>query len=243
MREVARMGGDSLLAREPAGWWRRAAGACLRGYYLASGKYHYDAHRLERVSGLTLAVLPSVANPKLLRTGAFFASRLDGGSVHAGARVLDLGTGSGVCALAAARQGAHAVGVDINPAAVRCARANALLNDLAQYTDFRHGDLFDAVAGERFDLVLFNPPFQLGTPRDAREAAWRAPDLARRFATGLADHLSSGGAALVLLSSFGDACARFERELLNRGFALDVEARRHFVNEALTLLRVRTNAS
>jgi release factor glutamine methyltransferase len=243
MPELVRMTHGSLLAREPAGWWRRATSACLRVYYLATGKHRYDAHRLERLPGLTLVVLPSVANPKLLRTGAFFASHLAGAVVCAGSRVLDLGTGSGVCALAAARQGAHAVGVDINPAAVRCARANALLNDLSAHTDFRHGDLFDAVAGERFDLVLFNPPFQLGTPRTPREAAWRSPDLARRFAAGLADHLLPGGSALVLLSSFGDACAQFELELQGGGYVLDVAARRHFVNETLTLLRVQRSAS
>jgi methylase of polypeptide subunit release factors len=239
MRELAEPGGGSMLARERGGWWRRAAGGCLRAYYLASGKHRYDAHRLERVQGMPLVVLPSVANPKLLRTGAFFASRLSAQTVGAGARVLDLGTGSGICALFAARHAAHVVGVDINADAVRCARANAVLNALEHRIDFRHGDLFTPVADERFDLVLFNPPFMLGTPRTPREAAWRSNDLARRFAAQLADHLLPGGAALLMLSSFGDACALFELELRRQGFMLGVEAERHFVNEALTLVRVR----
>jgi HemK-related putative methylase len=231
--------GGSLLARERGGWWRRAASACLRAYYLASGKHRYDAHRLEHVHGMPLMVLPSVANPKLLRTGAFFASRLSARVVHADTRVLDLGTGSGVCALAAARHSSRVVGVDINADAVRCARANAVLNALEHRVDFRHGDLFTPVAGERFDLVLFNPPFLLGTPRTAREAAWRSDDLASRFAAQLAGHLLPGGSALLLLSSFGDACTLFELELRRAGFVLAVEAERHFVNEALTLLRAR----
>ncbi len=57
------------------------------------------------------------------------------------------------------------VAVDINPAAVRCAQINALLNQLEQRIEVRRGDLFAPVAGERFDLVLFNPPFLRGAPR------------------------------------------------------------------------------
>jgi HemK-related putative methylase len=227
----------SLIVRERGGWWRAVGGAALRAYYLLSGKHRYDAHRLEHVAGMPLVVLPSVANPKLLRTGAFFASRLDAGVVRPGMRVLDLGTGSGVCALFAARQGAQVVAVDINPAAVRCARANALLNDLR--VDVRAGDLFGPVAGERFDLVLFNPPFLSGAPRTPREAAWRSAHAAPSFAAHLSSHLAPGGSALLLLSSFGDACAEYEAELHRHGFALTVEGERHFVNEALTLLRVR----
>ena len=42
---------------------------------------------------------------------------------------------------------------------------------------------------------------------------------------------------MVLLSSFGDACALFESELRAHGFRLEVFARRRFINETLTILR------
>ncbi|MBV9578159.1 MAG: methyltransferase, partial [Chloroflexi bacterium] len=113
---------------------------------------------LEDVDGLQLVVLPDVFNPKLLRSGAFLASRLDG--LRTGARVLDLGSGSGACGLAAARRGCQVVAVDINPSAVRCTRVNALLNNLE--VDVRQGDLFAPVESERFDVVLFNPPYYRG---------------------------------------------------------------------------------
>jgi hypothetical protein len=91
----------------------------------------------------------------------------------------------------------------------------------------------------RFDLILFNPPFYDGAPRDARDAAWRSADLAPRFARELDAHLAPGGEALVLLSSAGEACPRFERELARQGFALSVFGVRRYVNEIVTLLRVR----
>jgi release factor glutamine methyltransferase len=205
--------------------------------YTITGKDRYDTFRLERVLGMPILVMPSVANPKLLRTGAFFASQIDERMFRDDTSVLDMGTGSGVCALFAARLVRRVVAVDINPAAVRCAAVNATLNHLEKRIDFRHGDLFAPVAGERFDVVLFNPPFLVGAPKDDRDAAWRSSDAARRFSAGLANHLAPGGTALLLLSSFGDACELFEAELRSQGFRLEVFARRRFINETLTILR------
>jgi len=197
----------------------------------------YDAHRLEHVHGMPILVLPSVSNPKLLRTGAFFAGCLEPGLLT-GRSVLDLGTGSGVCALFAARHAQRVVAVDINRNAVRCARINAFMNQLDTRIELCHGDLFAPVAGQRFDLVTFNPPFLLGVPKDERDAAWRSSDLAVRFAAGLDAHLAPRGMALLLLSSFGNACEGFIDELRARRFTLEIHARRRFVNETVTVLRV-----
>ena len=201
------------------------------------GRHRYDRLRIERVLDLAVVVLPSVANPNVLRTGGFFASQIDARLVAADADVLDMGTGSGVCALFAARVARSVVAVDINPAAVRCATLNALLNHLEARIEIQHGDLFAPVAGRRFDLILFNPPFLAGAPTDARDAAWRSSDVPQRFAAELTDHLKPSGAALVLLSSFGDACPRYEAELKARGFRLAVFARRRYINETVTILR------
>jgi release factor glutamine methyltransferase len=227
----------SLLQQDRPGRLGRLLGKLLGVVYRAAGVHRYDRLRIERVLDVPVLVLPSVANPKVLRTGAFFASCIDAGGVAAGSEVLDMGTGSGICALFAARHARRVVAVDINSGATRCAALNALLNHLESRIETRHGDLFAPVAGERFDLVLFNPPFLSGAPKDARDAAWRSGDLPQRFAAQLAVHLKPGGAALVLLSSFGDACPRFETELAARGFRLEVFARRRYVNETVTLLR------
>jgi release factor glutamine methyltransferase len=108
--------------------------------------------------------------------------------------------------------------VDINPAAIRCLEANALMNELQDNVDALEGDLFSPVRGERFDLVFFNPPFLLGRPRDSRDAAWRGSGVAEAFAAGLKEHLRPDGVALLLLSSWGDACPLFVDELARRGF-------------------------
>jgi release factor glutamine methyltransferase len=227
----------SLLAEQRPGALGTLAGKGLSILSRLLGAHRYDDFRLERVLDFRILVMPGVANPNLLRTGAFFAAQIDECALAPDTAVLDMGTGSGVCALAAARRVRRVVAVDVSPAAVRCARLNALLNDLDRRVDVREGDLFAPLERERFDLVLFNPPFLIGAPKDHRDAAWRSEDAARRFAAGLGEHLSPRGAALVLLSTFGDACALFEAELRAHGFRLDVFARRRFVNETLTIVR------
>ena len=227
----------SLLADDRPGQLRLFAGRLLSVVYAAAGHRSYDNFRLERVRDMRIMVIPGVANPNVLRSGAFFAAQLDARLIDTETSVLDMGTGSGVCALLAARHARRVVAVDISAAAVRCTRLNALLNQVEDRVDVRHGDLFAPLAGERFDLVLFNPPFYLGVPKDDRDAAWRSSDTAQRFAVRLADHLAPGGVALVLLSSFGDACAVFESELRANRFRLEIFARRRFINETLTILR------
>lgn len=215
----------------------RFFGKVLALGYRLTGKDRYDNFRLERVQGTPFLVMPSVFNPKTPRTGEFLASQLDSRRVPHDAQVLDMGTGSGVCAVIAAQHARRVVAVDINAEAVRCARVNVLLNHQEDRIEVRHGDLFAPVHAERFDLILFNPPFLRGTPHDDRDRAWRSSDVAERFAAGLGAHLKPGGCALVLLSSFGDAMA-FLEEFRRQKLAIELVAQRRFINEKLAVFRL-----
>ncbi len=73
---------------------------------------------------------------------------------------LDLGTGTGVQAMLAAKHSKHVVATDINPRALEFARFNAALNGIDNI-EFVEGDMFDAVEGRTFDLILCNPPFSI----------------------------------------------------------------------------------
>ena len=229
-----------LLGEREQGLLRSGLGGMLGlGYRIAGA--HRQRLRLEQVQGTPLLVLPTVFNPRLLRTGAFFASVIADLQLGAGADVLDLGTGSGVCAVFAARHARRVIAVDINRAAVRCAELNALLNGLR--IDCRHGDLFGPVAGQRFDTIFFNPPFVSGAPASAQDHAWRSVDVTTRFARELAAHLAPAGRAYLLLSTYGDACASFVEELARCGYALEAFATRRFINERVTVLEVRMPAA
>ncbi len=83
--------------------------------------------------------------------------------VKRGDYVLDLATGSGIIALFCADKAKKVIGTDINPKAINYAQFNAILNDLDDKVEFRLGDLFDPVAGEKFDLIVWNGP-TIATP-------------------------------------------------------------------------------
>ena len=192
---------------------------------------------LEEVDGLPLLVLPEVFAPKLFRTGAYLARQLNQKLIPPGCAVLDLGAGAGIGAITAARWAGRVVAVDINPAAVRCAQANCLLNQVDERVDVRQGDLFASVTDERFDVILFNPPFLPGVPQGPFEQAFFSTGLADRFAEALAEHLNPDGTALLLLSSMGET-QRFLQALRWRGFYVRVLHEREWINERLTLYQV-----
>jgi HemK-related putative methylase len=229
-----------LSERRTPGVGRRVAVAAVRAWLTLRFRVlsrRYDRLVLEQVDGVPLLVLPQVFNPVLLRTGAFLARLIASRPRLDDLDVLDRGTGSGVGAVFAARQGARVVAVDINPAAVRCARINALLNRLDDRIEAREGDLFAPVASQAFDLVLFNPPFYRGAPAGDLDHAWRGQDVFERFAAGLGGVLKPGGRALVILSSDGDGHELLDL-LRSAGFAIEVAARKDLVNEVLTVYDV-----
>lgn len=193
-------------------------------------------HVLERVAGVPIVVFPEVLNPVVFRSGEFLAGLLEHVTPASsiGRRALDMGTGTGVCAIFAARCGYDVIAVDVNPEAVRCTRVNILMNRLEDRIDVRHGDLFGPVSGQRFDLVLFNPPYFRGQPKDLFDLAWRSVDLPERFAAGLPGALTQGGRALIVLSTDGEAPALL-KALEENGLKVEAAAHRNFGNEIMTV--------
>jgi release factor glutamine methyltransferase len=122
--------------------------------------------------------------------------------------VLDLCTGSGAIAVVAARRGARRVtAVDASRRAVVTARLNGLLNGARIRA--RRGDLFAPLAGERYDLVVANPPYVPAAsdalPRRGRERAWDAGRDGRalidRICAEAPARLRRGGTLLLVHSS------------------------------------------
>jgi len=76
-----------------------------------------------------------------------------------GARVLDIGTGSGALAVSIARLAENAVvtAVDVSETALSIAKGNAEKNGAS--VRFVKGDCFAALGGEKFDMIVSNPPY------------------------------------------------------------------------------------
>jgi release factor glutamine methyltransferase len=147
-----------------------------------------------------------------------------------GASVLDLCTGTGVLAIAAAQEGASATAVDLSRRALACTRLNSVLNGVR--VQALRGDLFEPVRGRRFDVIVTNPPYVPGPseslPESGIERAWYAGldgrVLVDRICAGATEHLEPGGAVLIVHSSVNGEDETVAR-LADSGLEASVAAR------------------
>jgi release factor glutamine methyltransferase len=115
---------------------------------------------------------------------------------------LEIGTGTGLLALHAARW-AQTVATDISPFATALARGNAQRNDAA--LDVVRADLFHGLRGT-FDAIAFNPPYLPLRPRGGwLDRAWSGgrggEEVVLRFLRDVPPFLAEGGVIYLLLSS------------------------------------------
>lgn len=112
------------------------------------------------------------------------------------ANALDIGTGSGIQALHAARHATTVTATDLNPRALECARLTLALSG-ARAAELREGSLFEPVDGETYDLIVSNPPFVIspGARLTYRDGGMGGDDLCRTLVQETGDRLTDGGYA------------------------------------------------
>jgi methylase of polypeptide subunit release factors len=198
--------------------------------------------RNSRVAGFRLRVPPTVFHPRFFITSGFFADFL-GGLDLSGKRVAEIGTGSGILALAAARAGAaQVVAIDINPMAARAAVDNAQRNGLGERVQGVCSNLMSAIAPQpAFDVIISSPPSFAGEPRDVADRAWHAGpgyrDIAALFQQTRA-RLAPGGKMYLLLSSDSDLDLLGEL-IADAGFESRLAAERSILVESFVLYELQ----
>jgi methylase of polypeptide subunit release factors len=116
-------------------------------------------------------------------------------------RALDVGTGSGVHALLAAKHARRVIATDVNPRALAYTQLNAALNGLAN-VECRQGSLFDPVEGETFDLITCNAPYVVSPERRwaYRDSGFQEDEVSARVVKAAGEQLAEGGYASMLVS-------------------------------------------
>lgn len=83
---------------------------------------------------------------------------------------LELGCGSGIISLLAAKKGANVTASDVNQTALDFLETNALKNKLK--LKIIYSDLFENLKNQTFDYIIINPPYYPKKPKDIKEQAW-----------------------------------------------------------------------
>jgi release factor glutamine methyltransferase len=154
-------------------------------------------HRVE-CCGLSVEVFPNVF---YCYDSELMARSID---VPEGASVLDMGTGTGILAIIAAKNAKHVLASDISDEALACANHNIKASGLQEKITVRRSNLFRNIPW-KFDVIIFNIPFNNSRePTDTLERTVFDKDakLLIRFLSKVRQHLNPGGKSIISSSSF-----------------------------------------
>jgi release factor glutamine methyltransferase len=218
---------------------------------LLRGLIHFFSYRLilsrrniqtTTAAGFRLRIRPTVFHPRFFLSSEYFAEFIDGLDLN-GKNVADVGTGSGILALAAARAGAARVlALDINPNAALSALENAQANGYGDRVNSACMNLLAELPSRpQFDVILSSPPKHAGEPRDLADRGWHAGpqyrDVAGLFAQAR-ERLKPDGCLYVMVSSDSDLDL-FGRLIDEASFRARLVYERSFYIESMLLYELR----
>lgn len=98
-----------------------------------------------------------------------------------GKKLLELGAGSGLISISAAKAGARVTATDINPVAIAYLHKNSEANQVS--LEIIKSDLFADIPLQVFDIIAINPPYYVGQPKNYQEYAWYCGPNSEYFST------------------------------------------------------------
>lgn len=167
----------------------------IRWYLSKKRSYHYQ--------GLFIDITPGVFHPGLFFSTKMLLRFLEKQSIK-DATVLEIGAGTGIISLLAAKMGARITATDISQLAIENIRLNARKNNLP--LNIIQSNLFENLPAEQFDWILVNPPYYAKQPMREEEFAWYCGEHHEyfiRFFTSLPSFITSKTNTVMVLS---DVC-------------------------------------
>jgi release factor glutamine methyltransferase len=131
-------------------------------------QWYLRKERRYRYKGVEISVMPGVFHPGFFYSTKFLLSYLHYVPL-ANKTFLELGCGTGLISVAAAKAGAIVTASDLSKTAVANTKLNAKKNEVEIH--ICHSDLFDQIQGQ-FDLIVINPPYYAKDRTDEAALAW-----------------------------------------------------------------------
>ncbi|MEM2906836.1 MAG: methyltransferase [Candidatus Odinarchaeota archaeon] len=187
------------------------------------------------IDGKKFYLTNEVFNPKYAFTSKFIVENM---IFKPDWSVLDMGAGSGYIAVQIADKVRNVVAVDVNHMAVRCCRVNVNLNGLKDKIKVYQSEFFSALKNEKFNTIIFNPPYLRGEPKNLIQQAWlnRSPEnLISRFVKDAKKYLFKRGYIQIAYSNLSGV--NLVKKIFERNsFKLIRERQRKLLWETLNFL-------
>ncbi len=154
-------------------------------------------------------------------------------------KVLEIGCGSGIISLHCGAEGCYVLAVDKDERALENTRTNAKQNDIE--IEIRRSDLFSKVDLERWDVIIFNPPYlplEKGLPRDERwDGGERGDEVIERFLKSSKKYLAEEGNIYLCFSSLskGD----LKKKISTTGYEILDQKKKDFFFETIYAVKLK----
>ena len=138
-------------------------------FFKIFAKYYFKKTRFYRYKKIKVKVLPGVFFPHFTMSTKFLLQFIDAQNLT-DKSLLELGCGTAIISVLAAKMGAKVTASDINPEAVKNALLNANKNKVM--LNIISSDLFTNINEQQFDYIVINPPYYPKEPKNINEEAW-----------------------------------------------------------------------
>jgi release factor glutamine methyltransferase len=190
-----------------------------------------------RYKDIILEVPPEVFHP-----GFFFSTQLLLQCISSfpieGKKILELGAGSGLISIFAAKKGAKVTATDINPVALKFLKKNKEKNGVE--LEIIHSDLFSDIPRQQFDIIAINPPFYKKKQETINDFAWYCGENGEYFQNlfkGLREYIHNNSIVLMVLSEDCDI-SMIEKMAAGNGFSLQKIVTKKLIWEYLYIYKI-----
>ncbi len=175
----------------------------FRILYPASEKY-LSKERSYKYKNISILVFPGVFHPGFYFSTKILLKYLEGVELNQ-KYVLELGAGTGLISIFAAKRGGFVTASDISLTAVYNIEKNVKMTDAN--VEVVHSDLFDDIPNRRYDYIIINPPYYKKTPSSEKEFAWFGGDdfqYFRKLFSQLGNNFYENTRAIMVISDEAD---------------------------------------